>query len=102
MPYRCTISRPQRRARARRAGAGGAPPVATHTDLPSTVGPAGSAVSVERTVGAAHRWVTEWSAMAFHTAPASTLSRQTCVAPAAVTAQVKHQPLQWNMGSVHR
>ena len=22
--------------------------------------------------------------------------------PAAVTAQVKHQPLQWNIGSVHR
>ena len=28
--------------------------------------------------------------------------RQWWVAPAAVTAQVKHQPLQWNIGSVQR
>ncbi len=32
----------------------------------------------------------------------STDGRHTCVPPAAVTAQVKHQPLQWNIGSVHR
>ena len=28
--------------------------------------------------------------------------KQTWVPPTAVTAQVKHQPSQWNIGSVHR
>ena len=32
----------------------------------------------------------------------STLRRQTWRPATAVTAQVKHQPLQWNIGSVHR
>ena len=32
----------------------------------------------------------------------STLRSATWVPPAAVTAQGKHQPLQWNIGSVHR
>ena len=32
----------------------------------------------------------------------STLRRQTWVPATAVTAQVKHQPLQWNIGSVQR
>ena len=32
----------------------------------------------------------------------STARRQTCVPPIAVTDQGKHQPLQWNIGSVHR
>src|SRR5215813_13093845 len=34
--------------------------------------------------------------------PGSTRRRQTCVPATAVTAHVKHQPLQWNMGSVQR
>ena len=34
--------------------------------------------------------------------PGSTRRRHTCVAPSAVTPHVKHQPLQWNIGSVHR
>ncbi len=33
---------------------------------------------------------------------ASTRRRQTCVPATAVTAHVKHQPLQWNMGRVQR
>ena len=32
----------------------------------------------------------------------STLRKHTCVAPAAVTAYGKIQPLQWNMGNVQR
>ena len=32
----------------------------------------------------------------------STRRRHTWVAPNAVTPQVKHQPLQWNIGKVHR
>ena len=35
-------------------------------------------------------------------AAGSTRRRQTCVPATAVTAQVKHQPLQWNIGSVQR
>jgi len=32
----------------------------------------------------------------------STRRRHTCVPDIAVTPQVKHQPLQWNIGSVQR
>ena len=49
-----------------------------------------------------HRWVTPCSAIIGKISLGSTLRRQTCVPAAAVTPQVKHQPLQWNMGSVHR
>ena len=35
-------------------------------------------------------------------AAASTRRRQTCVPASAVTVHGKHQPLQWNIGSVHR
>ena len=34
--------------------------------------------------------------------PGSTRRRQMCVPAIAVTAHVKHQPLQWNIGSVQR
>ncbi len=34
--------------------------------------------------------------------PGSTRRRHTCVPESAVTPHVKHQPLQWNIGSVHR
>ena len=37
-----------------------------------------------------------------HTRPGSTRRRHTWVAPYAVTPHVKHQPLQWNIGRVHR
>ena len=33
---------------------------------------------------------------------ASTLRWQMCRPPIAVTAQGKHQPLQWNIGTIHR
>ena len=35
-------------------------------------------------------------------AAASTRRRQTFTPARAATVQGKHQPLQWNMGSVHR
>ena len=54
------------------------------------------------TVGAAHRWVTPSDVSARQIGSASTFGRQTCLAPAAVTAHVYAQPLQWNIGSVHR
>src|SRR5215203_4356674 len=36
-----------------------------------------------------------------HIAAGSTLRRHTWRAPIAVTAQGKHQPLQWNIGTTH-
>src|SRR5437763_9627179 len=40
--------------------------------------------------------------MSCHTRSGSTARSPTCRAATAVTAQGKHQPLQWNIGSVHR
>jgi hypothetical protein len=54
------------------------------------------------TVGAALKWVIPRAPIAAQTRAGSTFRRQTWVPPAAVTAQVKHQPLQWNIGSVQR
>jgi hypothetical protein len=54
------------------------------------------------TVGAPHRCVIPSFSISRQTRGGSTFGRQTCVAPAAVTAQVKHQPLQWNIGRVQR
>ena len=39
--------------------------------------------------------------MAAQMAAGSALRRHTWRAPIAVTAQVKHHPLQWNMGTTH-
>ena len=54
------------------------------------------------TVGAPLKWVTPSLPSSAQMRAGSTLRRQTCRPPTAVTAQVKHQPLQWNMGSVQR
>src|SRR5256885_9409599 len=40
--------------------------------------------------------------MASKTARLSTLRRHTCVPASIATVHGKHQPLQWNIGSVHR
>ena len=62
---------------------------------------ASSAIMVS-TVGAALKWVIPSARSSRQISAVSTARRQTWVPPAAVTAQVKHQPLQWNIGSVHR
>ena len=54
------------------------------------------------TVGAPHMLVTPCCSMSRYTSAGSTRRRQIWVPPTAVTAQVWHQPLQWNMGSVQR
>ena len=54
------------------------------------------------TVGAALKWVIPSSRSSRQISAVSSVRRHTWVPPAAVTAQVKHQPLQWNIGSVHR
>ncbi len=85
------------------AGAGGAPAVTTCT--PAGTSPrtsAGAFASEISTVGAAHSQRIFSSRISLNTAAGSTLGRQTWVAPAAVTVQVKVQPLAWNIGRVHR
>ena len=53
------------------------------------------------TVGAAHRCVAP-ARSSRQTAAGSGRRRTTLVAPQPATAQLKHQPLQWNIGSVQR
>ena len=57
---------------------------------------------MDSTVGAPSRCVTPCSRTSSQIRAGSTFGRQTCVAAAAVTAHGKHQPLQWNIGSVQR
>ncbi len=57
---------------------------------------------VVTTVGAPLRWVTRCSPMRPQIASPRTSRRHTCVPPTAVIPHGVHQPLQWNIGSVHR
>ena len=54
------------------------------------------------TTGAPQRWVTFSLAMRSNMVAARTCRKQTCTPPASTMDQGKHQPLQWNMGRVHR
>ena len=54
------------------------------------------------TVGAAQSIVIRSASMPLEHVRGSTLRRQTCVPPTAVTIQTNVQPLAWNIGSVHR
>src|SRR5947209_6018539 len=62
----------------------------------------GALSSVAITIGAPHRCVTLWFAIASYMVGARTQRRQTCVPAATEIDHGKHQPLQWNIGSVHR
>ncbi len=85
------------------AAGGAEAAVITSTVRPSARrAPAGALTSMLSTIGAPQKWVTPCVAMASKMAAASTRRRQTCVPASAVTVQGKHQPLQWNIGSVHR
>jgi hypothetical protein len=57
---------------------------------------------VVTTVGAPFRCVTPCCVMSSQISAPRTSRRQTWVPPMAVTAQGVHQPLQWNIGRVHR
>ena len=46
--------------------------------------------------------VTDSSRISRNASAGSTVRRQTCAPPTAVTTHVNVQPLAWNMGSVHR
>src|SRR4029079_13770213 len=63
---------------------------------------AGALSRVDITIGAPHRCVTLCSAMASYIALARTWRRQTWVPATAAIVHGKHQPLQWNIGSVQR
>ena len=63
---------------------------------------AGALSSVAITIGAPHRCVTLWSAIASYIAGARTWRRQTWVPATTEIVHGKHQPLQWNIGSVQR
>src|ERR1044072_5853932 len=62
----------------------------------------GAFKSVDITIGAPHRCVTLWFAIASNIAGARTARRHTCVPATAENDHGKHQPLQWNIGSVQR
>ena len=81
-------------------GEGGAPPTTQVTSCSSGAA-SGCESSVISTVGAAHRWVAP-ARSSRQTAPGSGRGSTTLVAPTPGTAHVKHQPLQWNIGSVQR
>src|SRR5215813_12862345 len=63
---------------------------------------AGALSSVAITIGAPHRCVTLCAAIASYIAGARTARRHTCVPATTEIDHGKHQPLQWNIGSVHR
>ena len=66
-------------------------------------GPAALAFKmVLTTVGAAFRCVTPCCRSCCQIASPRTSRRHTCVPPMAVSAHGAHQPLQWNIGNVHR
>jgi hypothetical protein len=62
----------------------------------------GRSASISSTVGAPLKWVTRSRLDQPDHRPGSIARSITCVPPAAVTAHGKHQPLQWNSGSVQR
>ena len=57
---------------------------------------------VAMTIGAPQRCVTLCSASASQIGFGRTQRRQTCVPATTEIDHGKHQPLQWNIGSVHR
>src|SRR5437660_1227220 len=62
----------------------------------------GALSNVAITIGAPHRCVTFWFAIASYIAVARTARRHTCVPATTEIDHGKHQPLQWNIGSVHK
>src|SRR5438874_11290585 len=85
------------------AAAGGAPAVRTRSPRRTPWRSSAGALAIPiRTVGPAHSIVI-CSALISSKIPAgSTRRRQTCLPPTAVIIQTNVQPLQWNIGSVHR
>ena len=83
------------------AGDGGAPAVKSRTGR-SRRWARGWLASMVSTVGAAQKWVASPRSKIPQTRSGSTAGMHTAAAPTAAPAQVKHQPLQWNIGRVQR
>src|SRR5438132_4390455 len=82
---------------------GAEPPVAMSTTCSNfCFRCAGAWIKLESTIGAPHMCVTPFATIDGKISAGSTRLRHTCVAPAAVTAHVNVQPLQWNIGRVQR
>jgi len=62
----------------------------------------GALISMLYTIGAPHRCVTVCSRISSKTWAGSTFRRHTLVPAFSASVHGKHQPLQWNIGSVHR
>ena len=102
-PYTCVTLKPASAIAASTASGGGAAAVTNCTVCGSGRFSSGLALSrVDMTIGAPHRCVTLCSAMASYMAFGRTHLRHTCVPATTDSVQGKHQPLQWNIGSVHR
>ena len=86
---------------ARIVGLGGAAATVTVSGR-STGWAAGSFTSTDSTAGAPQRWVTPSASMSSQMRSPRTARRHTCRPPAPTIAHGWHQPLQWNIGSVHR
>ena len=82
-------------------GLGGAPAVVTVSACRSGWDSEDSFI-IDSTVGAPAMWVTPAWSISRQMSSALTARRHTWVPATAVSAQVVHQPLQWNIGSVHR
>ena len=100
----CVTRTPSCSMRASSVGEGGAPPVrdAQRRIEAARPAPRARSASMSSTVGAPLKCVTRsWPIEPEHARGIDARSI-TCVPPAAVTAHGKHQPLQWNSGSVQR
>ena len=85
----------QQRRRRRRGG--------HHRPSPAARGGApGWLMTISWTVGAPLKCVTPSASISSQTSVGVDLADRHVPAATAVTAQGKHQPLQWNIGSVHR
>src|SRR4029078_7260304 len=85
------------------ATGGAAPAISPTTERAAfPLGAPGALISVLLTIGAPHIWVTPCCGIHSKILAGSTLRRQTLIPADAAPVHGKHQPLQWNIGSVHR
>ena len=92
---------PRPSSRAIVVGDGGAPAVVIDSEPPRSWASLAPAM-VLSTTGAPAIRVTFSASMSRQASGPRTARMHTCVPDTAVSAQVVHQPLQWNIGSVHR
>src|SRR5699024_1590198 len=82
-------------------GGGGEPAVIKRAGLSRVCARSASIIDAA-TIGAPHKWVTPSCSKASQIASCRTARKQICVEAVAVAPHVIVQPLQWNIGSVHK